>query len=257
MPRATFSGSLTFGPLAIPIKLYTAQDDKGITLKLVHRDCGGLMSQVRRCKECEEEVEWTDLDRGYQLSKDQMIIFTQEEIDSIPLESTKAVGLKGFLTEESAPDPIYWGSSYFMAPDRGGDKPFSLITRAMRTEGLVGLASISLRNKERNALIRPIDDGRVLLTLLFWGNEVRDDPAYYTSEVDARTEREEALTHQLVSGMILDSFDPNSTSDAYKNAIEKMIEVKLEGGVINTLQAHAPPTSSMEDALEAAVAAMK
>lgn len=258
-PRSVFSGTLAYGLISAPVKLYVATEDKAVSLNLVHKECGGRIGQERKCKSCSQITEPEDLDRGYQLSKDKMIVLTEAELQSLPLSTTKEIEMVGFLEEQHQPDPIYYGSSYYMVPDDLGIKPFALIVAAMRESNLQGLAKVSLRHREKTALMRPMRDGRILLTLLYWGDEVRDDPAYYLHEGLAEISKGEMdLARQIVGSMVVQEFDPTESRDAYREAMQELIAAKLAGKEIKPKAKKVESkVQSLEEQLKATLAQAK
>jgi DNA end-binding protein Ku len=255
--RSIWSGQLGFGPISTPVKIYKAQDDKGVDLKLAHEGCGGAVGQKRECKVCEREIGWTETDRAFELSKDERVILTKADLAALPLKSSKKIEITGFLNPEDQPDPIYYGTSYYIAAEEAGETPFALIIGAMAESKLMGLAKITMRQREKTALIRALPDGRVLLTLLFWGDEIRDDGAFHMNEsaVQSLTDRDIELSRQLVQGMVVDEYDPTESRDPYKEALLEVIKAKIEGREVTPIESEsAQPTGSLTSMLEAAVA---
>jgi len=260
-PRSTFKGALTFGPISAAVKLYKATDEKKVSLTTAHKGCGGALKQKGYCDKCDEEgLGWAGQDRRYQLSKEKSVLLTEAELKALPLKSTREIELKGFLRPESQPDSLYFGDSYYMAPDEIGAKAFALIVTAMQRSKLWGLGTVSLRSREKMCLIRPTSEGRIVVSLLFYGDEVRDDPAYYMGEsaVAGVTEQEVDLTQQLIDAMTLDEFDPNETSNAYTEALVNLVNAKLEGKEVETIEA-SPESSGgdLSDILSVAIAQAK
>ena len=258
MPRSTWSGVISFGPMAAPIKLYKATEDKGLKLTLAHKDCGGSVGNLRFCKTCETHN--PDTVHSYQLDKESQIILTDEELATLPLESTKRIDIEGFLLQEDHPLALYSDTSHYIVAQEGGAKAFELIVKAMLTRNLVAVGTFTTRGKERHCVIRPMVDGRVVLNTLFSKNEVRDDPFYYTGTSilgDSFSKEELELTGQLLEAMVLPGYFPDDNEDKYKEALHKLIQAKLSG---KPIEAPAPaPVSqgSLVDGLKAAIEAAK
>src|SRR3990170_7252820 len=175
MPRSIWNGVISFGMVSIPVKLYTATEEKDISFNLLHKECGTRLKQLRWCPEHERAVEWNEVARGYEYARDEYVVMTDEDFEKLPLPSRRTVELTAFVDARQI-DPIYYQKTYYLEPDEKGVKPFALLMRALKEKGLTGLAKIAIRNKEQLCALRPMD-GTLVLETLCYPDEIREVPA--------------------------------------------------------------------------------
>ena len=226
--RSIWKGAISFGMVTIPVKLYTATEQKDIRFRLLHKTDGAPIEEKRFCTEDGKEVAWDDLVRGYEVSKGEYVILDPEEIEEVKPESASTIEIGDFV-ELSEIDPIYFEKSYFLEPTDVGAKPFSLLKRALEETGRIAVARVVIRTKERLATIRAYEDTLVLETM-FWPDEIRstgalDLPEGAETKVRAKEmEMAEALVENLSQ-----RFDPKAYTDQYRVALEELIERKMRG----------------------------
>jgi len=162
--RSIWRGAISFGMVSIPVKLYSATEQKDVRFRLLHKTDGAPIKEKRVCTADGKEVEWEDLVRGYEVGKGEYVILDPEEIDEAKPESATTIEIGDFvkLTEI---DPIYFERSYFLEPNDVGAKPFTLLKRALEETGRTAVARVVIRTKERLATIRPYDDTLILETM--------------------------------------------------------------------------------------------
>ena len=168
--RPIWKGAITFGLISIPVRLYSAVENKSLKFHLLHDEDGGRIKYQRTCAKCGKEVTWDDIVKGYEFSKDQYVTFTEEELDSLDLDSIKAIDVVTFVPLEDI-DPIYFNKTYYVAPETSGLKAYRLLADALEAEGQVGVAKVALRDKEHLATVRLKDDVFVLETM-HWPDEI-------------------------------------------------------------------------------------
>ena len=224
MARAIWSGSISFGMVSIPVKLYGATESKDISFHLLHATDGTRLKQLRWCPTDEVEVPWSETVRGYEYAKDQYVILTDEDFESLPLPSKHTIDLTAFV-KESEIDPVYYEKSYYLSPDERAEKPYALLLKAMQEKELTALATITIRKKEQLCAIRP-REGAIMLETLYYPDEVRQP------EVDLEgskvNERELEMAFTLID-LLRKPFEPEEYHDHYREALAQLIEAKLEG----------------------------
>jgi DNA end-binding protein Ku len=224
MARAIWSGSISFGMVSIPVKLYGATESKDISFHLLHSKCGTRLKQVRWCPTDDEEVPWSETVRGYEYAKGEYVKLTNEDFEKLPLPSRHLIDLSAFV-QESEIDPVYYERSYYLAPDERAAKPYALLMQAMEKKGLTALATITIRNKEQLCAIRP-RDGAIMLETLYYPDEIRN------VEVDTGgakvSDRELDMAFTLIE-LLRKPFEPEEYHDRYREALSQLIEAKLEG----------------------------
>jgi DNA end-binding protein Ku len=239
--------------VSIPVKLYTATQAKDISFHLLHKECGTRLQQLRWCPEHERAVEWGEVERGYEYSKDQHIVMTEEDFEKLPLPSKQTVELSAFVKAEEI-DPVYYEKSYYLEPDAKGIKPFALLMTALKKKGLTGIAKIAVRNKEQLCALRPMD-GTLILETLFYPDEIRVEK---TELPDVKiSDKELDMAYTLIE-LLTDDFDPEKYHDEYREALMQVIDAKLEGEEMPEVAAAGPAkVTDIMSALRQSVAAAK
>src|SRR5215210_2091919 len=173
MARAIWSGSISFGMVSIPVKLFGATESRDISFNLLHSTCGTRLQQKRWCPTDEVEVPWSETVRGYEYSKGQYIILTEEDFERLPLPSKHTIDLSAFVQEQEI-DPVFYERSYYLEPGERAEKPYALLLRALEKKGLTAVASITIRKKEQLCALRP-HQGTIMLETLYYPDEVRQE----------------------------------------------------------------------------------
>jgi DNA end-binding protein Ku len=232
--KALWKGAITFGLISIPVRLHSAVQEKSLKFHLLHDEDHGRVKYQRVCSKCGKEVTWDDLVRGYEVSKDTYVTFTDEELQAVDVESIRAIDVVSFVPLESI-DPIYFNKTYYVAPEPSGLKAYRLLAGALEAEQQVGIAKVALRDKEHLATIRLKEDVFVLETM-HWPDEIRE-PAFeeLSKNVDVR-DQEVKMARQLVQ-QLSDDFKPDEFQDEYRVALEALVEQKIEGQEISVAPA--------------------
>src|SRR5437899_8071494 len=171
-PHSLGSGTISFGLVSIPVKLYTAASAGGVSFNQLHAKCGNRLRQQMFCPVDNEVVDRSQIVKGYEFAKDQYVRFTDEEIKSLEGEASKVIDIAEFVPLSTV-DPIYFEKTYYLGPDKGGEKPYRLLTDAMAKMERVALAKYVMRGKESLVLIRPSQHG-LILHAMYFADEVRD-----------------------------------------------------------------------------------
>src|SRR5438046_329339 len=195
-PHALGSGTISFGLVSIPVKLYTAASAGGVSFNQLHAKCGNRLRQQMFCPVDNEVVDRSQIVKGYEFAKDQYVRFTDEEIKSLEGEASKLIDIAEFVPLSSV-DPIYFEKTYYLGPDKGGEKPYRLLTDAMTKMERVALAKYVMRGKESLVLIRPSQHGLMLHTMYF-ADEVRDFGEVGKGESATLKEGELGLAARLI-----------------------------------------------------------
>jgi DNA end-binding protein Ku len=225
--RSIASLTISFGLVTIPVKLYSAtQASGGISFNLLHRTCGSRLRQQYICQKEGVVVERADMVKGFEFTKDQYVTFTTEELKELEEEGTRAVEIVEFLPADSV-DPIYYDKAYFLAPDKGGNKPYALLVESMRQTQQSAIGRWAARGKMYIVQLRAVEGGLIMQQLLY-APEVRSLSELEIPETPVR-EQELALAKQLIAQTAGERFDPNAYEDAVKKRIEAAVEKKIEG----------------------------
>ncbi|GAA1396873.1 Ku protein [Luteococcus peritonei] len=226
MPRSIWKGAISFGLITIPVKLYGATEEKDISFKQVHPADGGRIKYKRVCEKCGEEVPYAEIGKGYEAPDGRMAILDKEDLDQLPLTTTKSVDVVQFV-DESEIDPTYFDKSYVLEAEGPGAKPYVLLRDALRKTGKSAVVKVALRSRESLALIRPKDDCLVMHTML-WPDEVRDNSFAAPSDEVKATDAEVGMAEMFITQMEGD-FTPEQFTDSYREALEEVVQAKLAG----------------------------
>jgi DNA end-binding protein Ku len=258
VPRAIWSGSISFGLVNIPVKLYSAVTRKTVHFNQLDLRTGARVKQKRVDAETGEEVPWDQIVKGYELSSGAFVTVSDDELAALDPKAVRTIEIEEFV-DLSAIDPIFYDSAYYLAPDKAS-KPYALLARAMEEQGKVGIAHFVLRTKQYLAAIRP-SDGRLLLSTMVYADEV-NDPASI-AELDEVVEveisdKELAMASQLVESLAAD-FEPDRFRDTYRQAVLDLIEKKASGQEVVAPVSQIQPDKVIDlmAALEASVVAAK
>jgi DNA end-binding protein Ku len=234
--RSLASLTIAFGLVSIPVKLYSAtQPSGGVSFNLLHNTCGSRLRQQYVCLKEDVVVERSEMAKGYEFAKDQYVTFTPEELKELEEASTHTVEVSEFVPI-SAIDPVYYDKAYYLAPDKGGAKPYSLFAEAMRRTERCALGRYAARGKQYIVLLRPADDVLIMQQLLY-ADEVRSAADLEIAPAEVR-ESELKLATQLIEQISSPAFHPEAYQDEVKKRVEAAIERKVEGKEISV---SAPP----------------
>ena len=224
--RSMWKGAVSFGLVMIPVKLYTATEQKDIAFRQVHREDGGRIRFRRFCTIDEQEVPYEDIAKGYELPDGQMIVLTEDDMAELPLPTTKSIEVVQFCPSEQL-DPILFNRSYYVEPEAAGVRAYCLLRDALEESGKIAIAQVALRQRESLAVLRARDGVLVLETLL-WPDEIRETAfPFLNDNVEVRPQ-ELRMASSLIESMTVD-FDPDEFRDHYREALQELVAAKTEG----------------------------
>ncbi|QDP96411.1 Ku protein [Microlunatus elymi] len=255
MPRSIWKGAISFGLVTIPIKLFSATEEKDVSFRQVHPEDGGRIKYKRVCEKCGNEIPYGEIAKGYELSDGRMVILDNEDMASLPLPTTKAVEVVQFVGEEDI-DPTYFARTYFLEAETAGTKPYVLLRDALIKTERCALVKVALRSRESLALIRP-KDGMLLMHTMLWPDELRDGSFAAPSADVSVSDAEVAMAQNFIEALAGD-FNPDEYTDSYRQAVETLVQSKLEGAELP--EEEAPQEAEVVDlvaALRASVEAAK
>jgi DNA end-binding protein Ku len=224
--------------VSIPVRLYTAASPAGVAFNQLHGVCGSRIRQQTFCPRCNRTVERAELVRGYEFAKDQYVQVKDDELKALEGEASKIIDIAEFVPLAEV-DPIYFEKTYYLGPDKGGEKPYRLLADAMEKAGQVALAKYVMRGKESLVLIRPAQGGLMLHTMYF-ADEVRNFDEVDKGQSAKIREGELDLALQLINGLASETFSPDRYADEYRHRVLGMINQKVEGQEITVSEAPAP-----------------
>lgn len=230
-PRSIESLTISFGLVAIPVKLYTATQSSGqLSFNLLHKDCGSRLKQQYICLKDESVVDRDNMVKGYEFAKDQYVTFTPEEIKALEEVGTHSVDISEFVPIESV-DPVYFDKMYYLAPDKGAAKSYALLTEALREAKRCAVGRWASKGKAHIVILRPI--GNVLsMQQLHFAGEVRPATEVEVPKMEVKAQ-ELKLARQLIEQQMSDKYDPTAYVDEVKGRVEAEIQKKVEGQEIS------------------------
>jgi DNA end-binding protein Ku len=259
MPRAIWSGAISFGLVNIPVKLYSAVSRKTVRFHQIDAESGARVRQ-KRVGPDGEEVAYEQIVKGYEIGPDRYVTISPEELEALEPQKTRTIDIEDFVDIEQI-DPIYYDHPYYLAPDTGAAKAYKLLVDAMEDSGKVAVARVVLRSKEHLVAIRPRDGALALETMLFSDEVIEADSLeeLAAGDGDVKTsDRELAMANQLIDSLASD-FEPGKYRDEYRERVLDLIERKAQGETIVIEEPAAEPEKvpDLMAALEASIASAK
>jgi DNA end-binding protein Ku len=227
MPRSIWKGVMSFGMVAIPVRLYLATESSSkVSFNLLCPEHRSRIKNKRYCVEGDHEVAWGDVVRGYEYEKGNYVELTDEDLEKLPLRSSKAIDITGFIKDEELPGALYYQSAYYLEPEKSAEKPYALLNKTLAKTGRVAIAKFALRDRERLVSVRP-QDGALLMNTLHWPDEIRSTEDLDVPE-DVKVSPAELKMAENLVGMMAADFEPEEYKDEYKQAVLKLVEAKVQ-----------------------------
>ena len=264
MARAIWTGTISFGLLNVPVRLYSAVSSRSIRFRELREKDGSRVRHKRVAEQDGEEVAYEEIVKGYEIAPDRYVVMTREELEALDPKKTKTIEIEDFVDLDQI-DPIYFNQPYYIGPAKGAERAYALLTEAMAAQRKVAIARFVMRNKESLAAIRASGDGEVLtLATMRFADEVvpasdLDDVLGDVDDAAEPREREVEMAKALIDSLATD-FDPSSYRDEYREELMTLIERKAEGkAVVSTAPEEPKPTKAPDlmAALEQSLAAIK
>lgn len=252
MASTVWKGHLTFGLLSLPVRLYSAARGESVSFNQLHKSDHSRVKQVLYCQAEDKPISRSDIVKGYEYEKDKYVVVEDEEIKKVAPKTAKTMEVLEFVKAAEV-DPIYLESSYYLAPDEGGEKPYALLFEALRQSGYFGVAKIAMHNREHIVILRPGSKG-ILLHTMYYPNEIRQVEEFRTDTSTIKP-KELELAKTLVESLEA-SFEPDKYKDNYRENLMAMIQAKVEGKevVAPAEPVHKAPVIDILEALKASLA---
>jgi DNA end-binding protein Ku len=247
MPQSIWKGSISFGLVSIPIRLFSATEEKDISFRQVHREDGGRIRYKRVCSVDGEEVPYSDIAKGYELPDGEMVVLDDDDFANLPISSSRAVEVLSFVPAEQI-DAVQMGKPYYCDPT-GDAKPYVLLRDALDNAERVAVVKVALRQRERLAVLRPRDGVLVMQTLL-WPDEVRAAKLDFLDDDVTVRPQELTMAESYIAALSAD-FDPSEFADGYREALEEVIEAKVAGREVVTPEEQPASSGQVVDLMEA------
>ena len=236
--RATSSGTISFGLVSIPIKLFPASSSKTVHFSMLHEADKSRLKQTYVCKSCEKPVERSETVKGYEYARDQYVVLGDDELSALEKQSDRTIDIDEFVPISEV-DPIYFEKSNLLGPDKGGHKAYRLLRQAMEDAGKVAIGRYNTRGRQQLVLLRPTREGLVMHGL-FYADEVRSfEDVELGDEVEIKP-GELALAHQLIDQLTQDRFEPEKYEDEYRRRVLEAVDRKVAGEEVVVMPTHEP-----------------
>jgi DNA end-binding protein Ku len=251
MAASVWKGHLTFGLVTIPVRLFSAARSETISFNMLHKDDHSRIRQVTYCALEDKPIARTDTVKGYEYEKDRYVVIEDEEIRKVAPKTAKVMEILEFVKAEQV-DAIYLESSYYVAPEEGGEKAYALLFTALKESGYYALAKVAMHNREHIIVLRPGPKG-ILSHTMYYQDEIRQVDEFRT-DTSLVKDKELAMAKMLISSLEAE-FEPQKYHDSYRDNLQKMIEAKIEGKkVVETPAEHVAPVIDIMEALKKSLA---
>jgi DNA end-binding protein Ku len=251
MASSVWKGHLTFGLVSFPVRLFSAARSETISFNLLHKEDHSRIRQVVFCQAEDKPVPRTELVKGYEYEKDHYVEIDDEELKKVAPKTASVMEILEFVKADQV-DPVYLESSYYVAPDEGGEKPYALLFQALRESRFYALAKVAMHNREHIIVLRPGSKG-ILSHTMYYQDEIRQVDEFRTDTSTVK-EKELDMAKMLISSLEAD-FEPAKYHDTYRENVRHMIEAKVEGRkVVATPAAHVAPVIDIMEALKRSLA---
>ncbi len=229
--RTIWNGAISFGLVHIPIKLYPTTQEKSLKFNYLHKDCHSPLKYEKICPVCNREVSKDEIVWGYQYEPGKYVLLSAEDFENIPLETTKTIDIIDFVNLQEI-DPVYFAKSYYLVPNQGGQKPYTLLRQAMQETGQIAIAKVVLRSKEALAAIRIYQNSVLMLETMYYPDEIKTlDQLPSIDYVSTIQEKELAMAVNLISNLSA-PFEPAKYTDNYREALLELVRQKIDGEAI-------------------------
>ncbi|HET9281516.1 MAG TPA: Ku protein [Candidatus Angelobacter sp.] len=255
MAASVWTGYLTFGLISMPVRLFSGARGTRISFHMLHRDDNARVKQQLYCPNDEKVIDRSEVVKGYEFRKGEYVVVEPAEIKKIEPKTAKTMEILEFVKQEEI-DPVYFESSYYLAPEEAARKPYALLVKAMKDTGYVGVAKLAMHNREYTAFLRPYEKGLMLHTM-YYKNEVREAPDFGTEHASLK-DGEVKVAHQLIQALAA-KWDPAKYYDTFEENLKKLIKAHMEGKQIVAVEKARPaaaPANLME-ALKQSLAEME
>src|SRR5438270_2057231 len=247
MASSVWKGHLTFGLVSFPIRLFSAARSETISFNMLHKEDHSRIKQVTVCQAKDKPVPRSDLVKGYEYEKDHYVVIEEDDIKKVAPKTARVMEILEFVKSDQV-DPIYLESSYYVAPDEGGEKPYALLFQALRESQYYALAKVAMHNREHIIILRPGSKG-ILSHTMFYQDEIRQVEEFRT-DTSLVKDKELAMAKMLISSLEAD-FEPQKYHDTYRDNLQKMIEDKIEGKkVVAASTAHVATVIDIMEAMK-------
>lgn len=256
--HTVWKGAISFGLVHVPVKMFTATEDKDVHLRYIHKQCGTPIAYNRSCPHCQKEAQWEEITRGYEYEKGRFVLFDNEELEAIKPDNTRTIQILDFVDLKEI-DPIYYQKAYYLSPDQAGGGAYSLLLEAMRQSGKIGIAKVAIRSKSSLAAIRPVGPC-ICMETMHYPDEIRALQQVPNLPTEALVNERELDMAKMLIEQLSTPFEPEKYTDDYRIALLDAIQRKVTGQSTDVVTAPAAERTNVIDlmaALQASLEAVK
>jgi DNA end-binding protein Ku len=225
--HTVWKGAISFGLVHVPVKMFSATEDKDISMRMIHKPCSTPLSYVRKCQTCDTEVPWEEIVKGYEHEPGRFVIFDKEELEQLSGEKSKEIKILDFV-QLGEIDPVYFQKTYYLAPADTGSNAYNLLLRSLTETGKIGIAKVSIRSKSSLAAIRVVDRCLALETI-FFPDEIRPISQVPNLPEQATVNDKELTMAKMLIDQLSTPFEPEKYTDEYRSAVYEAISRKVAG----------------------------
>jgi len=251
--KAVWKGYLGFGLVNIPVSLYTAVDEGGIDFRLLHKEDNGPIKYKRICSKCGEEIEWSDIVKGLEVGKDEYYVLTKEEIDELKPESDDLIEIHEFVPIRDI-DALYINKNYFIGPQEGGERSYSLFKGVLESQNKVAIATFVMREKKYLCMVKSYKKG-LLLSILNYADNIRsiENVPNINYEPPKLKDKEIKLSNQLIENLSSNSFNISKYENTFQENLREAIEKKAKGEAVYISKEKSKRTENLIESLQASL----
>lgn len=239
--RAIWKGSVSFGLVNVPVRLYSATENHDVQFRQVHREDGGRIRYQRVCSECGKQIAYDDIAKGFETEDGAMVVLDDADFADLPSRTSKEIGVVKFVPADEI-DPMWLDKSYYLEPDKSAVKPYALLRDALESERRMAVVTVSIRTRMTMAVLR-VRERVIVMQTMIWPDEIRRPDFSVLEEETHASEAELAMAHLLIDQLAGD-FEPDEYEDDYAIALKELVRAKVEGGHVQA------PALAAEDAGE-------
>jgi len=238
--QTVWKGAISFGLLNVPVKMGAATQRENVAFRQLHKECNTPINQKRFCSKCNREVAWDEIVRGYEYEPGRFVLLTDEEIAGLPIKTARYIDIMDFI-HLSEVDPIFYNKTYYLWPEKGGEKPYLILREAMRQTGKAAVAKVSMREREHLCIVRLAGDA-LCVSMMYFADEIRSTSELGVGELGQKVQvrpEEMEMAVKLVDNLT-EPFTPEKYHDAYREELMQLIRKKVEGEEIVESQVPEP-----------------
>lgn len=250
--RALWRGSISFGLINVPVKMYAATEKKNVNFRQIHKECNTPIKYEKMCPRCNRKITEEEIARGYEYEKGKFVIIDEKDLEDLPDKTKRTIDIVDFVSLDEI-DPIYYSKSYFLGPEETSQKAYTLLNKAMQEKGKIAIAKVKIRNRQSLACLRPYNKSNLIMETMFYPDEVRnveDVPKFSEITPD---EKELEMATKLIESLAT-TFDPQKYTDDYRIAMLNKIREKVEKEDIKVATPDDEKVVDLMEALKASLA---